>query len=119
LQEKLPGSIVINDVFPLLGHQCGPDRGAAGRQRLAADRGPAPGQPDLFLALPGGVAQPVPGNAVSADKRYGPVYNLGVAKEVWRTLLRHGYRPGSNKPVTLIGTSGGGQVSVGSATYLS
>jgi hypothetical protein len=56
--------------------------------------------------------------AVSADPRYGPIYNLGVAEEIARSLARHGYRLKSNKPVFLIGFSGGGQVSVGSATYL-
>jgi hypothetical protein len=56
--------------------------------------------------------------AVSADSRYGPVYNLGVAKEILLSLLRHGYRPGSGVPVTLIGSSGGGQVSLGAVPYL-
>jgi hypothetical protein len=57
--------------------------------------------------------------AVSADPRYGPIYSLGVAQEIARSLARHGYRLGSQKPVCLIGFSGGGQVSVGCATYLS
>lgn len=56
--------------------------------------------------------------AVSADQRYGPIYNLGIAKEVWRGLLRQGYQPGSGTPVVLIGTSGGGQISVGCVPYL-
>jgi hypothetical protein len=56
--------------------------------------------------------------AVSADSRYGPVFNLGVAQEIVRGLVRHGYRVGSGTPVTLIGWSGGGQISVGAATYL-
>jgi len=56
---------------------------------------------------------------VSADPRYGPIYSLGVAQEIARSLARHGYRLGSRKPVFLIGFSGGGQVSVGSTTYLS
>jgi hypothetical protein len=56
---------------------------------------------------------------VSADPRYGPIYGVGVAQEIARSLARHGYRLGSGKPVFLIGFSGGGQVSVGCATYLS
>ncbi len=56
--------------------------------------------------------------AVSADPRYGPIYNLGVAQEVIRGLVRHGYPLGSGKPVTLLGWSGGGQISIGAATYL-
>ena len=51
--------------------------------------------------------------AVSADPRYGPIYSLGVAKEIARSLARHGYQLGSQKPIFLIGFSGGGQVSVG------
>jgi hypothetical protein len=56
--------------------------------------------------------------AVSADRRYGPIYNLGVASEIIKALERGGYRMGSGKPVTLIGFSGGAQVSLGAATYL-
>jgi hypothetical protein len=56
--------------------------------------------------------------AVSADSRYGPIYNFGVAQEVVRGLCRHGYQIGSGKPVTLIGWSGGGQIAIGATTYL-
>lgn len=56
--------------------------------------------------------------AVSADRRYGPIYNLGVANEIARALVNRGYRIGSGKPVALIGFSGGGQVALGAATYL-
>lgn len=55
---------------------------------------------------------------VSADRRYGPVYNLGVAEEIHKSLLRHGYVPGSQVPVTVLGWSGGGQIAVGCAWYL-
>ncbi|MGQ9926805.1 MAG: hypothetical protein ACUVS4_08025 [Chloroflexaceae bacterium] len=56
--------------------------------------------------------------AVSADRRYGPIYNLGVASEIIKALERGGYRVGSGKPMTLIGFSGGAQVALGAATYL-
>jgi len=56
---------------------------------------------------------------VSADPRYGPIYSVGVAEEVARSLANHGYRLGSQKPVYLIGFSGGGQISVGTTPYLS
>jgi len=56
---------------------------------------------------------------VSADPRYGPIYSVGVAEEIARSLARHGYRLGSKKPVYLIGFSGGGQISVGATPYLS
>jgi hypothetical protein len=56
--------------------------------------------------------------AISADRRYGPIYNLGVAKEIRNCLLRHGYPIGSGIPVTLLGWSGGGQIALGAAWYL-
>jgi pimeloyl-ACP methyl ester carboxylesterase len=48
----------------------------------------------------------------------GPIYNLGVAQEIVRGLVRTGYPLGSGRPVTLIGWSGGGQISIGAATHL-
>lgn len=56
--------------------------------------------------------------AVSADPRYGRVYSYGVAKEIVRGLLRHGYSLDDPRPVILMCISGGGQVSVGAAPYL-
>ncbi len=56
--------------------------------------------------------------AVSADKRYGPIYNQGIAQVIYDGLLERGYQPGSGIPLTLIGYSGGGQMSVASAPYL-
>ncbi|MBL1178358.1 CAAX protease [Pantanalinema sp. GBBB05] len=55
---------------------------------------------------------------VSADKRYGPLYNQGIAQVVYNGLIKNGYQPGSGVPVTLIGYSGGGQMSCASAPYL-
>lgn len=55
---------------------------------------------------------------VSADPRYGPTFNLGVAKEIQRSLIRHGYQHGSGCPVLIVGYSGGGQIAIGSAWYL-
>jgi hypothetical protein len=118
LQDNLPGTIIIKDVFPYSVTNVGltGERISAGIwKRLEAVRPIDPASNWLYMVVLRNLFQV----AVSADKRYGPVYNLGVAKEVWRTLLRHGYRPGSQKPVTVIGTSGGGQISVGCATYLS
>lgn len=56
--------------------------------------------------------------AVSADRRYGPVFNYGTANSIFQNLLEAGYAPGSGVPVTLIGYSGGGQVVLASAQYL-
>ena len=48
--------------------------------------------------------------AVSADARYGPLYNLGIAQVVYNQLVARGYRPHSGIPITMIGYSGGGQM---------
>jgi predicted Abi (CAAX) family protease len=56
--------------------------------------------------------------AVSADKRYGPIYNQGIAQVLYDGITKRGYQPGSGIPITLIGYSGGGQMSVASAPYL-
>ena len=55
---------------------------------------------------------------VSADRRYGPVYNLGIANEVYTGLLRHGMHARSSKPIIMLGWSGGGQIAIGSVEYL-
>ena len=55
---------------------------------------------------------------VSADHRYGPTYNLGVAQGILDALCREGWDPADPAPVTLIGYSGGAQISVGTAWYL-
>lgn len=55
---------------------------------------------------------------VSADKRYGPIYNQGIAQVLYRGLLERGYQPGSGIPITLVGYSGGGEMSAAAAPYL-
>jgi len=55
---------------------------------------------------------------VSADQRYGPLYNQGIAQVVFNGLVEAGYPLASTIPVTLIGYSGGGQMSCACAPYL-
>ncbi|MBF2004946.1 MAG: CAAX protease [Chlorogloeopsis fritschii C42_A2020_084] len=55
---------------------------------------------------------------VSADRRYGPLYNQGIAQVMYNALINNGYQPGSGIPITLIGYSGGGQMSAASARFL-
>lgn len=55
---------------------------------------------------------------VSADPRYGPTFNIGLAQEIWRSLQRKGYRRGSGVPVTMIGFSGGAQMALGAGWFL-
>ncbi len=55
---------------------------------------------------------------VSSDSRFGPLYNYASAQMVLERLLKHGYKVGSGIPITLIGYSGGGQISTGAAPLL-
>lgn len=55
---------------------------------------------------------------VSADRRYGPLYNHGVAQVVFNGLVKNGYSVGSGTPITLIGYSGGGQIACACAPIL-
>lgn len=55
---------------------------------------------------------------VSADSRYGPLFNRAIAENIAAALLKQGYRPEHRRPVTLLGWSGGAQVAVGSCQYL-
>ncbi|MGD1918803.1 MAG: hypothetical protein ACFCAD_07880, partial [Pleurocapsa sp.] len=56
--------------------------------------------------------------AVSVDSRYGAIYNRGTAQIIIDRLLSSGYQPGSGTLITLIGYSGGGQISLGAIPYL-
>lgn len=116
LETALPRTVVIKDVFPysvfnraLTGqrlfawfwrmiYQCKLD----GRRML----GNLINVRNLFQVI------------VSADNRYGPIYNYGSAEIILHGLLRQGYRVGSGAPVTLLGYSGGGQIALGAVTHL-
>jgi hypothetical protein len=56
--------------------------------------------------------------AVSADWRYGPIYNYGVAEMILQGLARHGYQFGSGTPVSILGYSGGGQIALATAGFV-
>lgn len=53
---------------------------------------------------------------VSADPRYGPAHSIGLSQVIIESLLRHGYRRGDR--VVLVGYSGGGQMAIGAAWFL-
>jgi hypothetical protein len=55
---------------------------------------------------------------ISADKRYGPMYNQAVAEVMVNGLRRYGYDPEQPRPIFLAGYSGAGQLAVGPAIYL-
>lgn len=117
LKERIGGACVISDVFPYSPTSTG----------LTASRQFS----WLWRKLEHFKQKRVHGNAaflinirnafqcfVSIDRRYGPVYNLGVAQQIWHSLTRHGYTLQNPKPVVILGWSGGAQIAVGSAWYL-
>jgi hypothetical protein len=57
--------------------------------------------------------------AVSADRRYGPMYDEGSAQLIERALRAQGWNGEARPPVLLVGYSGGGQIALGAAGPLS
>lgn len=117
LQKRSPQTRIITDVFPfsVTNNPLTGDRplawffSAMHRARLRS-------KSLLFEVWIG--AKNVAQVAVCSDPRYGPIYNLGIAREVYAALLRHGYDPRKRPPVYLVGYSGGAQVALGAACYL-
>jgi hypothetical protein len=117
LAARVPGARLVSDAFaysvrndPLTGH-----RALAWLWRYIQRRErKRPGDPlGLLVELHNALQL-----AVSADARYGPIYNLGLARSIRARLVAHGYAAGPPRPLTLIGYSGGGQVAVGAAWFL-
>jgi predicted esterase len=79
-------------------------RGKLGQRRLGAAAGFLINARNFWQVL------------VSADRRYGPMYNRGTAALVVRALRRRGYVGGGR--LVLIGFSGGGQIALGAAPFL-
>jgi hypothetical protein len=117
LERRLPGTKLVRDVFPysVTNNGLTGKRTASNIWRsIEKARFKNPAVLSGFLINIRNTFQVL----VSADSRYGPIYNLGVAEEIVRGLVRNGYQLGSGVPVTLVGWSGGGQISVGAADYL-
>lgn len=119
LDEALPHTVVVDDVYPygLANEALTGQRVFAWFWRFAL-RMKLEGKGlrryvGLLINIRNGLQV-----SVSADRRYGPIYNSGSARMIVRGLLRHGYERGSGTPIYLLGYSGGGQIAVGAAPYL-
>lgn len=111
----LPGVAVVDDVFPYAPTGRGLLRGDTAwfwRRQLRQEQRGGFGFPAVQVR---NILQVL----VAADPRYGPTYYAGLAEQVWSGLRRRGYRRGCGVPVTLIGYSGGAQMSLGVAWFLS
>ncbi len=115
LGDRLADTILIDDIFPysVTNRALTGQRIFAWFWRYALNR-KRNGSPVGFLINMRNLFQVL----VSADNRYGPIYNQGGAQLIMNALLKHGYPPDSGIPVTLLGYSGGGQICIGAAPYL-
>lgn len=118
LEEAMPGNVeIISDVFPfsVTNNPLNGERSLSWLwQRIHNSRLGRRGSVLATLIFIRNLFQV----GVSSDPRYGPIYNVGVARELVRSLLRHGYPPDSGIPIAVMGWSGGGQIAVGVAPYL-
>lgn len=118
LKSRLPGATIIADVFPY---------SPSGVHLLASPRRfeqlwrwlqklKLQGRRSFLAALIN--LRNVYQVMISADHRYGPIYNQGAAQAIEAALLATGYAPSSGAPIIIIGYSGGAQIAVGAATFL-
>jgi hypothetical protein len=115
LAARLPGVAIVDDVFPFSANNNPLDGDRLLRWLwvwLQRWRLRVPNNVFDVLIIMRNVAQTL----VSADPRYGPVYNLGVARCLARSLTSRGHTVG--QPVYLVAYSGGAQIGVGAAPYL-
>lgn len=118
LADHLPDAMIVSDVFPfsVSNNPLNGERALSWLwQRLHNSRMQRHSTSFLSIFI---FARNLFQVAVSADPRYGPINNVGVANEIAKSLYRHGYPLQSGKPITVMGWSGGGQIAVGAARYL-
>jgi len=118
LRDRVPNAVIVDDAFaysvrdnPLAG------KNLVDRAWRTARAEQAVGKQNLLLGTTIQLRNTLQ-VAVSADGRYGPIYNLGLAEAIVKRLEARGYVVGAGDPITILGYSGGGQVAVGSARYL-
>ncbi|MFN8535528.1 MAG: hypothetical protein U0556_18485 [Dehalococcoidia bacterium] len=116
LEEAMPDARLLLDVFPY----SATNNGLTGQRLLAgafrwvsARRWEKTSVTELLINLRNAFQV-----AVSADERYGPVFNFATARVIRDKLLEHGYRPGRGRRVALIGYSGGAQIAIGATPFL-
>ena len=116
LQQALPKARIISNVLPysVFNSSLTDDTRPLSRFWSYIEDLKEKGNPIGFLVNVRNIFQVM----VSADWRYGIMYNLGMAKILLRELVRHGYRPNSQIPIIIIGYSGGGQVAAGTASLV-
>ncbi|HEY9750145.1 MAG TPA: hypothetical protein V6C63_15775 [Allocoleopsis sp.] len=118
LEKAHPDCVTVRDVFPY----SAANEGLGGRRllaplwRFAENADGWLGAADILIKI-----RNLWRFAISADDRYGPVYNQGIATAILdRMNAAHPIPPADQTPlkIILISTSGGTQVSMGAAHYL-
>jgi hypothetical protein len=118
LEKAHPDCVTVRDVFPY----SAANEGLGGRRllaplwRFAENADGWLGGADVLIKI-----RNLWRFAISADDRYGPVYNQGIATAIIdRMNAAHPIRTQAQTPlkIILISTSGGTQVSMGAASYL-
>ncbi|MEC4816001.1 MAG: hypothetical protein SAK29_22425 [Scytonema sp. PMC 1069.18] len=118
LAENHPNCVAVRDVFPYsaANESLGGRRLLAPLWRAAEEADGWLKNADVLIKI-----RNLWRFAISADERYGPIYNQGIATAIVdRMNAAHPIERSHNQPlkIILIGTSGGVQVALGAAPYL-
>ncbi len=118
LVELHPNCVTVSDVFPYsaANESLGGRRVLAPLWRFANQADGWLGIADVLIKI-----RNLWRFAISADQRYGPIYNQGIANAIIdRMEAAHSIPRSPRQPlkIILIGTSGGAQVALGAAPYL-
>lgn len=117
LRERLPDLVIVDDIFPysVVSPTLTARRSFMWLWKRLVEHRTASGDNLLTSLINVRNFMQV---LVSSDERYGPIYGYRTAQLVRDSLLRAGYREGSQTPLTLIGFSGGAQMCVSCVPYL-
>lgn len=118
LAQKHPNCAIVDDVFPYSASNegLGGERLLAPLWRFAEEAKGFFGVADVLIKI-----RNLWRFAISADDRYGPVYNRGIASAIVdRMNAAHPIQRSSERPIKiiLIGTSGGAQVALAASRYV-
>jgi hypothetical protein len=117
LMQLHPNCVVVSDVFPysVANESLGGERFLAPLWRAAENGDGWLKNADILIKI-----RNLWRFAISADERYGPIYNQGIASAMVERMNAAHPIPTSESPlkVILVGTSGGVQVALGAASYL-
>jgi hypothetical protein len=117
LERDHPECVVVGDVFPYSAAN-----ESLGGERLLAPLWSFANEAEGWLGIANVLikVRNLWRFAISADERYGPVYNQGIASAIIDRMNAAHPIPQSRQPLKLIliGTSGGGQVALGATEYL-